>query len=239
VSHRPWPLPQRPWIWRQRWLDLLFAHWPIPASVARAVVPAPLTVQEFEGTCWLGLVPFRMEDVMFRGLPAVPYLSAFPEMNLRLYVEHAGRPGVWFVSLDAANMLAVWGARQFAHLPYFHASMTVTQDSDSVTYQSERTNDSPRRVVFRGAYWPTSPVFEARAGTLDHFLTERYRLYTIDDAGRLVTIDIHHQPWPLQRASADIDENTVGTAQGFPVAGAPLLHFSRRQDVVGWRVTMA
>ena len=117
TAHRPWALPSARWSWRQRWCDLLFAHWPVPASVLRPLVPAALEVQEFEGTSWVGVVPFRMEGVTPRFLPAMPWVSAFPELNLRLYVSDGERPGVWFLSLDARNSLAVWAARTFFHLP--------------------------------------------------------------------------------------------------------------------------
>src|SRR5262245_21637301 len=110
TDHRPWPLPTRRWIGRQTWLDLLFAHWPVAADRLRAFVPAGVTIQELDGTSWVGVVPFRMEGVTFRPIPALPGISAFPELNLRLYVEVDDKPGVWFVSLDAANPLAVWAA---------------------------------------------------------------------------------------------------------------------------------
>ena len=121
TDHRPWPLPPGPWTWRQQWCDLLFAHWPMPVAALRALVPPVLEIQEFDGTSWVGVVPFHMRGVMRRPLPDLPWVSAFAELNLRLYVVHGGRPGVWFVSLDAANPLAVWAARTFFHLPYFHA----------------------------------------------------------------------------------------------------------------------
>jgi uncharacterized protein YqjF (DUF2071 family) len=232
-------MPNRPWIWRQRWVNLLFAHWPVPASAARRLIPASLNleVEEFAGTAWVGLVPFQMEDVMFRGLPEVPRFSRFPEMNLRLSVTHKGRPGVWFVSLDATNPLAVWGARRFAHLPYFEAAMQVQIDGHRVRYDSVR-RAADRPVIFRGSYWPTSNVFEAAPGSLEHFLTERYRLYTAGPDQRLLTIDIHHQPWALQYAAADIVENTVAEAQGLPLIGRPLLHYSRRQGTIGWTIAL-
>src|SRR5262245_23820541 len=107
TDHRPWPLPAGPWLGRMSWCDLLFAHWPVPADALRPLVPAALAIQEYDCTSWVGLVPFRMKDTMVRGLPDLPGLSAFPEMNLRLYVELGGKPGVWFISLDAANPLAV------------------------------------------------------------------------------------------------------------------------------------
>jgi uncharacterized protein YqjF (DUF2071 family) len=228
-------MPSSPWIWRQRWLDLLFAHWRIPVARARTFVPPFLDVQEFDGSSWISLVPFRMEDVMFRGVPELPWLSRFPEMNLRLYVTYEGRPGVWFLSLDATNPLAVWGARRFAHLPYFVAAMDVQAAADDVRYASVRKGPG-RRVAFRARYRPVSAVFEATPESLDRFLVERYRLYTTDLDGRLLTIDIQHQPWSLQQAEAEIDANTVAAAQGIELIGAPLLHFSRRQQVVGWAV---
>src|SRR5688500_18120102 len=99
VSHRPWPLPSAPWVLRQRWVNLLFAHWPIATSRIRHLVPPGLTVQEFDGTSWVGIVPFRIEGLTWRLLPSLPYFSSFPEINLRLYVEAGGKPGVWFISL--------------------------------------------------------------------------------------------------------------------------------------------
>jgi uncharacterized protein YqjF (DUF2071 family) len=124
LGHRPWALPSSPWVWRQSWLDLLFAHWPMDAALLQRLVPAPLKVQEFDGTSWVGLVPFRMAGVMRRPLPDLPWISAFPELNVRLYVEHEGKPGIWFLSLDAANQLAVWAARR-----YFSPALLSCADS--------------------------------------------------------------------------------------------------------------
>jgi uncharacterized protein YqjF (DUF2071 family) len=232
LDHRPWPLPRGPWVARQTWHDVLFAHWPIAASALAPLVPAGLHVDEFDGTSWVSLVPFRMTGVTARWVPPIPGLSAFPEMNLRLYVTVRNRPGILFVSLDAANPLAVWAARRFFSLPYFTARMRVRQDGDRLHYHSERPNGGA--ALFVGTYWPTGLVFEAAPGSIDHFLTERYCLYTVR-SGRLVTLEIHHHPWPLQRAHAEIDANSVGTDQGLAVGGTPaFLHFARRLDVVFW-----
>jgi uncharacterized protein YqjF (DUF2071 family) len=234
TEHRPWPLPRAPWVGRQRWCDLLFAHWPVPAAALRPLVPPELAIQEREGTSWVGVVPFRMEDVAPRGVPALPGVSAFPELNLRLYVEAGGKPGVWFVSLDAASRLAVWAARRFFHLPYFHADMECRDDGARIHYASARRG-AGAHVAFRGAYGPTSDVARARPGSLEHFLTERYCLYARAPTGELVRAEVHHAPWPLQPASATFVENTVGDAQGIALAGPPaLLHFARRLDVVVW-----
>jgi uncharacterized protein YqjF (DUF2071 family) len=108
TAHRPWPIPPGPWTSRQSWCDLLFAHWPVPARSLRALVPEPLRIQEYRGAAWLGIVPFQMRGVAPRPLPDIPGISAFPELNVRTYVEYGGKPGVWFLSLDATNALAVF-----------------------------------------------------------------------------------------------------------------------------------
>jgi len=233
TEHRPWPLPTRPWVGRQSWCDLLFAHWPVPAAAVRPLVPPALDVQEFGGTSWVGVVPFRMEDVMLRGLPALPWLSAFPELNVRLYVEYAGKPGVWFLSLDASSRLAVWGARRVFSLPYFHARMRVARRGEWIAYASHRREAPP--AALEATYRPTSAPAEPAPGTLEHFLTERYCLYALLPDGTLRRTEIHHPPWPLQRAEAEIAHNAMLAPAGVPAGeGEPLLHFSRRQDVVVW-----
>jgi hypothetical protein len=234
VEHRPWPIPAGPWTWRQSWCDLLFAHWPVPASELRPLVPPELTVQEFEGTSWVGVVPFRMQGVMRRPLPDLPWISAFPELNLRLYVEAEGKPGVWFLSLDATNALAVWAARRFFHLPYRHARISLSGLPAKVAYRSFRSA-RPRGVEFVAEYQPASAPYLASPGTLEHWLTERYCLYARSPRGRLFRAEVHHPPWPLQQATATIERNDLFQPHGIQVAGPPaLLHFSRRLDVVVW-----
>lgn len=230
VDHRPWPLPDAPWAWRQSWRQLLFAHWPIDANALRPLIPNDLRIQEFDGTAWIGVVPFRMTGVMRRYLPDLPWISAFPELNVRTYVERDGRPGVWFLSLDATNPLAVWAARTFFHLPYHRATMSVVDDGDRIEYRSRR-GDS----CFDGWYRPTADVHAAAPGSLEHWLTERYCLYARDRAGSLWRNDVHHAPWPLQKAELELRVNTMLAPHGLAGSGAPsLLHFARRLDVVVW-----
>jgi uncharacterized protein len=232
TDHRPWPVPSRPWTWRQTWRDLLFAHWPVPAEILRPLVPSRLTIQEHEGTSWIGVVPFRMTGVSPRWIPDLPWLSAFPELNLRLYVELDGKPGVWFLSLDAANPVAVWAARRFFHLPYFYADMSIGAEGDTFQYRSERRGATVR---FAGSYRPTSPPYEATPGSLEHFLTERYCLYAQAPDGTLYRAEVHHRPWPLQKAEADIVVNDMASPHGLKLDGPPaLLHFARKIDVVVW-----
>ena len=171
---------------------------------------------------------------MRRPLPDLPWVSAFPELNLRLYVEHDGKPGVWFISLDATNPLAVWAARRYFHLPYFQAAIDVEAEGERVRYRCERQGGS-ERVAFEAVYRPSSDVYESKPGSLEHFLTERYCLYAKAPGGTLMRAEVHHAPWPLQRAEADISLNLIAQPQGIPLEGPPaLLHFSRRIDVVVW-----
>jgi uncharacterized protein YqjF (DUF2071 family) len=235
IDHRPWPLPAKRWTWRQTWRDLLFMHWPMPASLLQPLVPRPLEVQEFDGSAWIGIVPFHMEGVTRRGVPAFSGLSAFPELNVRTYVSLQGKPGVWFLSLDAANRLAVWAARRFFHLPYFHAAMSVHSSGPGFTYQSRRLPQEDHPVLFLGSYHPISSSYEAKPGGLDHWLTERYCLYARSAAGNLYRTEVHHVPWPLQHAEADVTVNSMLDPHGLDIPSTPpVLHFARSLDVAVW-----
>ena len=235
TDHRPWPLPTCRWKWRQSWRHLLFAHWPVSADLIRPFVPDGLEIQEYDGTSWIGVIPFRMSGVMRRPWPDLPYISAFDELNMRVYVTRDGKPGVWFFSLDATNPLVVWAARRFFHLPYFQADIDVEISTSSIQYSSRRKGSVPE-AGFRAQYHPISDVFEAEPGTIDHWLTERYCLYAASAEGGLYRCEVHHHPWPLQKAEANIEINTVCEATtGIELSGQPmLLHFSERLDVVVW-----
>jgi uncharacterized protein len=232
TTHRPWPLPDGPWLQGQTWRDLLFAHWPLPVDQLRDAVPRELPIDTFDGSAWLGIIPFRVTGVRLRGTPPLPGLSSFLETNVRTYTTLGGRPGIWFLSLDAASRLAVAGARLAYRLPYFHAHMATSRDADAIRYRTERAS---RPVSLAMSYRPVGGVCSAAPGTLEHFLSERYCLYTLAPNRRVMTADIHHPPWPLQSAQAELDENTMTAPYGISLAKAPpTLHFSSRQDVVIW-----
>jgi hypothetical protein len=238
VAHRPYPVPSSPWVMTQTWHDLLFAHWRVDAEQLRSRVPRQFPLDLFDGEAWLGIVPFHMTNVEPRGLPLHPWISAFPELNVRTYVRVADRPGVYFFSLDAGNALAVRTARAVLNLPYHTASMTVTPEGDAVAYQSRRRN-SQEDAELRAIYRPTGPPSAPTPGSLEYFLTERYCLYNINHRGEPYRLEIHHPPWPLQPAAADVHRNTMAEANGLTLPTAPpILHFSRRQDMVGWGPTI-
>jgi uncharacterized protein YqjF (DUF2071 family) len=175
TAHRPWPLPARPWVMGQTWDSLLFAHWRMPAAALRRHVPPQLDLDTFDGEAWLGVSPFVVVGLHLRHLPPLPGASGFLELNVRTYVRYRGeRPGIWFFSLDASSRLAVRAARVGYGLPYFRARMQGPPD-----YRCERLGDR-RQHEWAGSYGPTGPPSQARAGTLEHFLTERYCLYSVE-----------------------------------------------------------
>jgi uncharacterized protein YqjF (DUF2071 family) len=235
TAHRPWPMPRAPWVMTQSWNNLLFAHWRVDASQLRRAVPDAFDLDLFDGQAWLGVVPFYMTNVGVRGAPALPWLLAFPELNVRTYVRIADRPGVYFFSLDAGRRFAVAAARAILNLPYFFAVMSATRRGDVVDYQSTRRG---RRAEFKAVYEPDSAPFVPSIGSIEYFLTERYCLYHHDRRGRPYRLEIHHRPWLLQAARAAITINTMAAPSHLTINGSPaLLHFARRQDAVAWAPT--
>jgi uncharacterized protein len=232
TANRPWPMPAGPWVMTQTWTDLLFAHWPVERERIRALVPPAFELDLFDGQAWLAVVPFRMSNVSPRLVPALPWLSAFPELNVRTYVRTGGKPGVFFFSLDATNPVAVRAARMLFNLPYHSADMEVAA-GDRVDYHSRRL--AGPAAEFRGWYAPTGAPHTPERGTLEYFLTERYCLYGVDHHSRPYRLEIHHPLWTLQIAEGEFTVNTMADAAGLPLpATPPLLHFARRQDMVCW-----
>lgn len=236
TAHRPYPLPDRAWVMRQTWSDLLFAHWPIPSGVMRRALPPQLTLDTFDDQAWIGVVPFAMSHVYPRYTIPLPWLSYFLEMNVRTYVTMGGKPGVYFFSLDAQNPLAVALARRFFKLPYFTARMKLRRERDGwIKYTSRRTHRGSPAAELRVRYRPMGEVYRSIRGSLDYWLTERYCLYTVDGDGTVYRAEIHHAQWPLQRAEAEFELNTMTAPPDIPLPTLPpLLHFARRIDMVNW-----
>src|SRR4051794_39109604 len=235
TGHRPWPVPDRPWITGQTWGNLLFAHWPVPLETLRPAVPAALSLDTYDGVAWIGITPFRVSGLRPHGAPPPPGLSSFLEINVRTYVIAGGRPGIWFLSLDAASRAAVAAARRGYRLPYFHADMELHEHGRAFAFASRRRAADGPAAEFRITYEPTGPIEPHPDGSIERWLTERYCLYTLDESQRLLRGDIHHPPWPLQPASAEIERNTMTSPYGIGLPGEPaLLHYAERQDVVFW-----
>jgi uncharacterized protein YqjF (DUF2071 family) len=223
------------------WIDLAFLHWRVPLDMLRPLVPAELAIDTYDGSAWVGIIPFEMRDVAPSGLPPIPTASDFPELNVRTYVSHGGRAGVWFFSLDAGSWLAVMGARGAANLPYFHARMSCTRPGpDDVAYESERTHPGAPKADFRAWYRPTAPVFTSQPNTFEFWCTERLCLFSATREGGLQRLDIEHERWPLQPGVADVVVNTMAAASGISLpAEKPHVLFSKKLDVTAhWPVSL-
>jgi uncharacterized protein YqjF (DUF2071 family) len=232
TGHRPWPLPEGRWLQGQTWCDLLFAHWRVPAEQLRRVMPPPLTLHLYEdGSAWLGITPFVLTGLRLRGTLPLPWVSRFPELNVRTYVELGGKPGIYFFSLDAARRAAVIAARRLYRLPYFHARMRADKVGARMDYASDRIDSSGPPARFRGSYAPSGDCTDDH---LARWLAERYCAYTLDERRRPFRVEIHHPPWPLQPAEGELDAQGMTDQIGIELEGDPLLHFSARQDTLIW-----
>jgi len=242
TSQSPRPLPSGRWVMTQRWNDLLFAHWPIPPSAVAPLIPDGLQVDTFHGSAWIGVVPFWMDRIKIRGLPPIPFTRSFPELNLRTYVRdhQSGTPGVFFLSLDANNLPAVAFARTVYSLPYHWAEMRLQQRSErEFAFYSRRRGARPP-VIFKARYrglGPTRKLAESRSGSLEYFLTERYCLFTRSRAGEAMRANVHHVPWPLEEAEAEIEQNDLAATFGIQLPDQePVLHYSRKLAVYVWQL---
>jgi len=240
VSHRPWPLPSAPWRMTQRWNDLLFAHWPVPAASIRSLVPEELKLDTFDGSAWVGVVPFWMDQIQFRGIPRMPGAHSFPELNLRTYVRdrRTNMCGVYFFSLDATNPLAVAIARTFYRLPYYWSRMKIEErrPGDFLYTSSRLLTRKPVRFSARyHSLGASRKMAESRPGSLEYFLTERYCLFTTNRKGKVLRGNIHHAPWPLEEAEAEIDATELAAAHGFELPDTkPVLYYARELAVYIW-----
>lgn len=211
--------PDRSPVMTQRWSDLLFLHWEVPAEQISPTLPPGLHLETFQGKAYLGIVPFAMEKVRPRFLPPVPGLSWFLELNLRTYVyDEQGRPGVWFYSLDANQPIAVELARKLFHLPYQHAKMCAPKSDGLVNFQSLRKGTGQ---TARFPYQGIGPIETAAPGTLEFFLLERYLLFSTNRAGKLKIGQVHHSPYPFQQASCEEPSLLPFTWNNFPEPEGP------------------
>lgn len=213
-----------------RWDNLTLLHWRYEPGLVQRLLPPGYRVDLHDDSAWVGLVPFEMV-VRPPGLPAVGWLSRFPETNVRTYVTAPdGSTGVWFLSLDASRLHAVIGARVTYALPYFWSSMSVRSSGPVVTYRSRRgaSAHAPRSDVTIEVGEPFEP---AELTARDHWLTARYRLFTVLDHGRRFA-RAEHVPWLLHRARLlHCDSDLIATA-GLPApVGEPLVHWSPGVEV--------
>jgi hypothetical protein len=221
VSRRPWPLPDAPWAQAQTRRDVLLAHWRVELDQLARLLPPELPVDTFEGEAWLGIAAYRVESLRIRGLPPLPGLSSFPQLEVCTYVALGDRPGLWYFSLEVPKQLLVEAAKRAHRLPAYRARVAAEPGSFDATRDG---------LVFRARWEGTGESFEPAPGSLDHFLTERYALYT-EDGGRLYRAELQHSPCRLRSANATA---LTATLAPLPLEGEPYALTSALQDLLVW-----
>jgi hypothetical protein len=216
------------------WRDALFLHWRIDADTIARIIPPDLELDLYDAEAWISIVAFRITGARLRGIPRFAALPPFGEINVRTYVRDAEKHGVWFLSLDAANTLAVWAARTGLHLPYVHARIDGTWDGPTCNYRSKRTGRTNGARLDASARIDSTPRIAAPR-SLEHWLAERYCFFTVDAHGRTLRGDVEHEPWPLHDATPTIIENTLlAAANVIPDDDTPLAHASPGVTTRAW-----
>jgi len=234
ADHRPWPLPSEPWVMAQAWQNALFAHWPLKPTALRRFLPPGVALDLFDGAAWLGITAFVVARARIRGVPALPGVSSFAEVNVRTYVTADDKPGVLFLSLDAASVAAVLGARAWFRLPYFSATGEAERRAGWQRFTARRDHPGAVGARFSARYRASGGGRLPGGAALTRWLVERSCLYCGAD-GTVLRAEIHHAPWPIEPAESVIEENTLGEAVGLTLdQPPPLLHFSSGVDAVIW-----
>ena len=232
LDHRPFPLPSSPWLLSQVWEDLLFMHYPMDPNVLRNYIPLELELDVYENRGWITIIPFRVTKTKGKGFPPLPLLNSYLELNVRTYVTYNGIPGIYFFSLDANHPLFVMGAKLSVGLPYKHAHMKFQQQKNGFHFKSERYLDKSDSEKVDLIYKPGDVLFESLPGSLDHWLLERYCMYSFLGK-KLLRGDIHHDKWKVSKAKVTTLINTMTSF--FPVYSIvkipSLLHYSNRRRV--------
>ncbi|MFC3038677.1 YqjF family protein [Virgibacillus xinjiangensis] len=236
TGHRDSPLPAGPWMMTQKWDDLLFLHLPASPETIRRYVPDQMELDTYDGEAWVSIIPFKISDMRIRLLPSFPYIRKFLELNVRTYVKRDGIPGIYFFSLDAEKLLPVLGARM-GTLPYYYANMGMKKRGDWFHYHSKRHGN--RELAFKGRYRPMSESRFPEKGTLDHWLLERYYLWTqVKD--HVFTVGIHHLPWKVADAEAIIEKQGLTPFLPAEATGnRMLLHYAHSRRVLFWPLKKA
>lgn len=235
TTHRPWEISIQPWIMYQAWKELLFIHWEIEPHEIKHLIPEGLELDTFNGKAWIAVVPFMMRDIKPRYTFPVPWISYFLELNVRTYVKLNNKPGVYFLSLEASNPLAVRIARKLFYLPYMDAKMSIIKRNGYFEYYSKRTHKNEPEAELHLKYKPISDIISYQHNSIEHWLTERYCLYSANEKGHIYIGEIHHKKWELQVAECEIITNTMTLAHGIKTPETkPLLHYSKNLEVVVW-----
>ena len=224
-------MPTRPWAWRQTWNDLLLLHWPVPSAALRPLIPPALNLHRFDATAWVGLSAFWIHGQQIRSMPWIRR-AEYPAVSVHTFVIRNGKPGIWFLTLGGGSRMDNWLARHLLRLPFSPIRITVDRNVARVHHRSQRSDGA----VFEAHYSPIGEVVSPVPGTLVHWLTERYAIYSQGSGTRLFCTEVHHMRWPIQPVSVSVRRNQLlpeGT-QGSPAC----VFYTPRVELIGWAPTV-
>ncbi len=223
ASHRPYPIPKTQWLFYQEWHDTLFLHWEIPVSAIRPLVPAGLDIDVIDGKTYVSIVAFTVKKGRLFCTPSFPPISNFHEVNVRVYVTNNGKPGIYFLSVEASKAMSAYILRMITGVPYEFAQIS----RDELEFQCV----NQKRSFKFGAKFDLGAAMHKNE--LDRWLTERYALY-VDSGKNLNRFDIHHIEWPVQNIVMH-QLITDYTFQTFDLKRNPdIVHYSTGVQVVAW-----
>lgn len=234
TAQRPYPLPTEPWAMTQVWDHLLFCHWPVPVEILREHVPTILNIDLFEGQAWIGIIPFEVNNMRVRGMPKIPLLNSYLELNVRTYVTYKNTPGVYFFSLDVDKLQMVLAAKIGSLLPYRKAIMELDVKDDHTCFRSNL--DDVEKEHFALRYRALTEPYLPDETSLHYWLFERYCFFLVKYKN-LYRGDIHHDRWRVSGAEVDIQSNSM--AAFLPrkyLEPKPLAHLSMKKQVFGWKL---
>ena len=236
-DHLPFPIPSRSFAISQEWRDLTFMHWKVDPKRLQKHLPDGLEIDFFDGEAYVGVIPFMMKNVHPKGLVPLPGISTFAEFNVRTYVVKDGQHGVFFLTLDAKSLVTCLYANRAYGLAYRYAKARVKRHGDALTWTSRRSSDGAELI---GSSMPNGPLQSAAAGSLEHFLFERYCLYT-EHNGCLRRGYVHHQPWRFQQVEVSLEANSLleSYGLGLDVLSPDVVHSSDGLTVKTWSIELA
>ena len=231
--HKGTAFPNLPWIMKQTWHDLLFAHYPVKLELLQKLVPPVFQLDSYNGIGWVGVVPFHVQNHRVRLLPPIPGFDRFAQINIRTYVTVNGKRGVYFIRVHMNHLIAGVLAKTFYYMPFQAAIVKMEQSDRYINFCSIKS----KQIEFQCHYTPISESKLAEKASFEHWLVERYSMYSLNRKGEVMRSDILHNYWPLQLAEGEITNHSILLNEGIQVANnEPILHYAKKMEAMLWPV---
>lgn len=216
-----------PWVGQQEWGDVLFMHWSVPYEILKPYVPAPFTLETYDGESWVTVILLQAKHSRFRGMPTMMSYPPFLQMNVRTYIQFDGEPGIYFFSVDVNSLLTVAAAKGLLQLPCQFAEMELEEDKDQLSFNSKRIKSDHSSSSITVNYRPLTQEISNQQGTLPYWLTERYCFWMIKE-NRIIKGPLTHAPWKLSDVTVDLKmTEIISFIPAQYLQKNPLIHYSK------------